>query len=184
MHERKLSIMLRKMKLMQNFNVISRKCAVCGVYCGKCGRCRNRNCSARSRRVTALHKEDSKYIISSHHNAADLQMQAVTTLCGVIGIGAAQSHMLTGMDHKMVERMYTTLRAEVANKVLQVQGGIDLNPTGRWVDCEADEVTLCKKSAGDGHVTWCQYLGVVRRGFPQTLILIKLRDRTTIRRAP
>eukprot|EP00971_Amphidinium_carterae_P098755 1953053-Amphidinium_carterae.1 len=101
MHTRKLSSMLRKMKLMQNLNRIGKKCAVCGVCFGKSGRCLNRNCSALYRRAKALHKDDYKYIISSHHQAADIHMQAVTTLCGVIGIGAAQSHMLTGMDHKM-----------------------------------------------------------------------------------
>eukprot|EP00971_Amphidinium_carterae_P200412 3976981-Amphidinium_carterae.2 len=38
--------------------------------------------------------------------------------------------------------------------------------------------------AGDGMVFWTQYLGVMRRGCPGSLILIKMRERTTIARAP
>eukprot|EP00971_Amphidinium_carterae_P098527 1948445-Amphidinium_carterae.1 len=164
------------MKLMTNMRLMSKKCLVCGVTFGAGGRCLNRNCTQRFRRASAQYKAENKYVVSLHHSSTSLKGQAMTTLCGIIGVNAAQTHLLTGVDHKVVERIYTSLRSVVAARVGELQKLINLNDSKAWVDCEADEVTLCKKSVGGGQVVWTQYLGVIRRGCPETLILIKMRD--------
>eukprot|EP00971_Amphidinium_carterae_P338167 6475378-Amphidinium_carterae.1 len=184
MHERCLKPMLRSMKLMVHKNTEVRHCQVCGKLFGRDGRCGSRRCTARNVRAGKQRAEDGRYVISVHHNAADLHMQAAAVLCATVGIGAAQCHLLTGADHKLVERVYGSLRSVVAAKVLELQASINLNSTLEWVDCEADEVTLCKKRVGQGTVKWTQYLGIMRRGCPESLILVKMRDRTTIARAP
>eukprot|EP00971_Amphidinium_carterae_P026917 530839-Amphidinium_carterae.1 len=184
MRDWEMNAMLRTMKLMKTKNAVSRRCLVCGGVFGKSGRCWNRSCSERGRRADAQHADDSNYVISTHHSASDVTMQAIAALCCTVGVQAGQCHLLTGADHKLVERIYTSLRHAVALKVSELQKLICLNSTRVWVDCEADEVTLSKRCVGKGMVKWSQYLGVMRRGCPETLILIKMRDRTTIARAP
>eukprot|EP00971_Amphidinium_carterae_P331198 6464622-Amphidinium_carterae.1 len=56
-----------------------------------------------------------------------------------------------------------------------------INSTDQWVDCEADEVTVKKRCAGNNETLWTEYLGIVRRGAPATLVLLELE---TVRRAP
>eukprot|EP00971_Amphidinium_carterae_P016337 321958-Amphidinium_carterae.1 len=63
----------------------------------------------------------------------------MTTLCGIIGMNATQTHLLTGVDHKVVEHIYTSSRSVVAARVVDLQKAIDLNASNEWVDCEADE---------------------------------------------
>eukprot|EP00971_Amphidinium_carterae_P033174 653183-Amphidinium_carterae.1 len=85
--------MLRMIKLMVHKNTKIRHCLVCGKLFGRDGRCD---------------------VISVHHSATDLHMKAAVVLCATVGIGAAQCHMLTGADHKLVERVYGSLRSVVA----------------------------------------------------------------------
>ena len=53
-----------------------------------------------------------------------------------------------------------------------------------WAEVEADEVTLAKRSQDGVHMEWCQYVGIMRRGAPETLILEALPVRKTKLRAP
>ena len=55
---------------------------------------------------------------------------------------------------------------------------------GEWAEVEADEVTLAKRADGGGYSEWWQYLGIMRRGAPETLILEALPVRKTSTRAP
>eukprot|EP00971_Amphidinium_carterae_P068034 1346602-Amphidinium_carterae.2 len=52
-----------------------------------------------------------------------------------------------------------------------------------YADVEVDEVTFAKRAV-DGGISWIQYIGLVRRGAPETLILLKLPERVTVKRAP
>eukprot|EP00971_Amphidinium_carterae_P349953 6491313-Amphidinium_carterae.2 len=132
--------MLRSMRLMKHKNTESRHCQVGCKLFGRNGRCGSRCCTARIVRAGKQRADDGQYVVRVHHRAADLHMQAAAVLCGNIGISAAQCHMLTGADHKLVERVYGSLRSVVAAKVLKLQASINLNSTLEWVDCEADEV--------------------------------------------
>eukprot|EP00971_Amphidinium_carterae_P352040 6492397-Amphidinium_carterae.1 len=100
-------------------------------------------------------------------------------------LGVQQNHcdMQLGCNHKAVERVYAALRHEVACKVRHDQQHIDLNPTDSWTEVEVDEVTL-RKVHLDGGVSWVEYIGFIRRGFPETLIVVPMEPRVTKRRAP
>eukprot|EP00971_Amphidinium_carterae_P193293 3835895-Amphidinium_carterae.3 len=64
------------------------------------------------------------------------------------------------------------------------QYDVRLNDAGGWVDVEADEFTL-RKTMVDGRMVWLSYLGLARRGFPSTLVILQLLEsRVTKKRAP
>eukprot|EP00971_Amphidinium_carterae_P115498 2287470-Amphidinium_carterae.1 len=65
----------------------------------------------------------------------------------------------------------------------RVNDSIGLSVPDCFADVEADEVTFAKRAVDDG-VSWIQYIGLVRRGTPDTLIMHKLPERTTASRAP
>eukprot|EP00971_Amphidinium_carterae_P009976 196887-Amphidinium_carterae.1 len=64
-----------------------------------------------------------------------------------------------------------------------MQEDIELSVPDRRADVEVDEVTFAKRLSNGG-VTWTQYIGLVRRGAPETLVMLKLPERTTCARAP
>eukprot|EP00971_Amphidinium_carterae_P316976 6301342-Amphidinium_carterae.1 len=55
---------------------------------------------------------------------------------------------------------------------------------GAYPDIECDEVTIAKRHLDGDRVEWTQYWGVMRRGAPHSLKLVKLPSRVTPRRAP
>eukprot|EP00971_Amphidinium_carterae_P090936 1799857-Amphidinium_carterae.1 len=55
---------------------------------------------------------------------------------------------------------------------------------GGYPDIECDEVTVAKRTLEGERVEWTQYWGVMRRGSPSTLKLVKMPSRVTPRRAP
>eukprot|EP00971_Amphidinium_carterae_P077943 1541969-Amphidinium_carterae.1 len=79
--------------------------------------------------------------------------------------------------------MHARVRSHLRDFVVSQQATIKLDVPGHRPDIEADEVTFAKRAV-DGGVTWTQYLGMVRRGAPDSLIMIKLPDRVTSKRAP
>ena len=58
------------------------------------------------------------------------------------------------------------------------------NQGRHWPDVEADEATFGKKPLADGRVIWNNYLGLVQRGVPSSLVIVKLPSRTTSKRSP
>eukprot|EP00971_Amphidinium_carterae_P037471 736828-Amphidinium_carterae.2 len=113
--------------LLKHKNTEIRHCQVCGKLFGRDGRCGSRRCTARNVRARKQRAEDGLCVISVHHRAADLHMQAAAVLCATVGISASQCHMLTRADHKLVERVYGSLRSVVAAKVVELQASINLN---------------------------------------------------------
>eukprot|EP00971_Amphidinium_carterae_P021214 418760-Amphidinium_carterae.1 len=94
-----------------------------------------------------------------------------------IGVKMCQSCFHVGRNHKATERLYQQLRSKLATKVRNQQLNIILNDTDQWVDCEADEVTLRKRHTTEDRTIWTEYLGIVRRGHPTTLVLLELESR-------
>eukprot|EP00971_Amphidinium_carterae_P242258 4810255-Amphidinium_carterae.1 len=84
----------------------------------------------------------------------------------------------------LVESMVARCRVHLAEYVLKIQENIFFGVDGYHVDVEADEITFAKRAAAGGGVTWTQYLGLVRCGSPETLMLIKLPDRVMASGAP
>eukprot|EP00971_Amphidinium_carterae_P168335 3335584-Amphidinium_carterae.1 len=84
----------------------------------------------------------------------------------------------------VIERVYGAARARVAREVMWRQSSMTLNDSNEWVDVEADEVTVRRIVTGSGEAMWVSYLGLVRRGAPQSLILLRLENRVTKKRSP
>eukprot|EP00971_Amphidinium_carterae_P061415 1216015-Amphidinium_carterae.3 len=116
MRDRVLDPMLRTMKLMKDKKQLARHCPVCGQHFGHGGRCWNRNCTQRGKRINPDFEENA-YVVSSHHNAGDKRIRSDAAFCCVVGVTSSQCPSLTGADHKLIARVYGSLRAVVAAKL-------------------------------------------------------------------
>ena len=101
-------------------------------------------------------------------------------------VPAVATHMQIGVSHQTVERLNDRLRLHIAEYVRMQQDKIIFNDSDAIAEIEADEVTICRRASGDEKkpVVWTQYLGIMRRGHPHTLVLVKMPDRCTPKRAP
>ena len=59
-------------------------------------------------------------------------------------------------------------------------GGINRH----WPDVEVDEATFGKIKLNDNAVTWNNYIGLIHRGVPSSLVILKLPSRTTSAKSP
>eukprot|EP00971_Amphidinium_carterae_P289205 5742381-Amphidinium_carterae.1 len=85
--------------------------------------------------------------------------------------------------------MAEKVRQHISSWVLTQQDLVDFTKKGsgeRLYEIEVDEVTLAKMPSGDDRlpVLWISYLGIVRRGDPSSLKLVRLPLRKTKARAP
>eukprot|EP00971_Amphidinium_carterae_P213293 4233124-Amphidinium_carterae.1 len=148
------------------------------------GRTYGRRCQCRA--CPQYRKVQSKpvFIIVDKGSAIGLREQCLVAFNFAIGIKMYQSCFQVGCNHKATERLYQQLRTKLATNVRSAQKGIIFNDTDEWVDCEADEVTVRKRHTTGNRTIWTEYLGIVRRGYPNTLVLLELESRETKRRAP
>ena len=96
----------------------------------------------------------------------------------VIGLTAAQCHLLWGVSDKLISEM--SMRLDSARNAYVERherkicfGAQDGGRT--WVDVEADEVDLGKDVSPDDEnkAVWEQWAGIVQRGRPESLVLFK-----------
>eukprot|EP00971_Amphidinium_carterae_P276030 5477369-Amphidinium_carterae.1 len=140
-------------------------------------RCSIRNCRAR------WHVLHDHVLFTTSRNSASLEVQSQVIFNFCAKVSQASTHLQLNLSHCAVESIYGRCRDHLAGYVLEKHKHIVLGVPGRQVDVEADEITFAKRAV-EGGVTWTQYLGLVRRGSPETLVLIKLPDRVTASRAP
>eukprot|EP00971_Amphidinium_carterae_P030494 599795-Amphidinium_carterae.1 len=68
---------------------------------------------------------------------------------------------------------------------MTVQESMTLGGKRVWTEVEVDECTFAKHRASDGDaVEWLQYIGLMEKGRPETLLLIQLPLRKTRPRPP
>ena len=77
------------------------------------------------------------------------------------------------------------LKSHIATYVVERQkemvfGGINRH----WPDVEVDEATFGKIKLNDNAVTWNNYIGLIHRGVPSSLVILKLPSRTTSAKSP
>ncbi|CAK0901892.1 unnamed protein product [Prorocentrum cordatum] len=110
-------------------------------------------------------------IFSTHSGSESPQNQAVILLAKLTGTSHANTHIMFGVNHNAVERIWSNV----------------------WADVEADEATFDKMDLADGPeplgdpthpVMWEQWLGIVQRGKPRTLTLTRLSPEMAEKRAP
>ena len=64
------------------------------------------------------------------------------------------------------------------------QNRISFKTLPPWSDVEVDEVTLAKYAHSPGKIVWANFVGIMARGMPETLVILPLPDRVTSDRAP
>ena len=64
------------------------------------------------------------------------------------------------------------------------QNRISFKTLPPWSDVEVDEVTLAKYAHSPGKIVWANFIGIMARGMPETLVILPLPDRVTSDRAP
>ena len=109
------------------------------------------------------------------------------------GVPLSSIHILLDMNHKALERMEKNLAFVRKAYVEHCQKSMSFG-TGKgkeWTEVEADEAVFDKflLPAEDAEVQkkpmrWEQWLGMVARGKPSSLVLIRLPSTATCKRAP
>ena len=109
------------------------------------------------------------------------------------GVPLSSIHILLDMNHKALERMEQNLAFVRTAYVEHCQKSMSFG-TGKgkkWTEVEADEAVFDKflLPAEDAEVQkkpmrWEQWLGIVARGKPSSLVLIRLFSTATCKRAP
>ena len=118
--------------------------------------------------------------------------QVMDIFCLITTNSVGDTVKLTGHDEKAVQRSRRLLLMTQKVYVQQKQKDIDLGASflGPWPDVEVDETTVSKaftrkpKGPNDKVVVWDNWLGIVARGHPQTLVLERLRQPPTKARSP
>ena len=127
--------------------------------------------------------------MDTHGNgSSDLQTQSAILLLKLTGVPTADSSKILHVNHKAVEDLERRLDdvrrrfVEFQQKTMKVGDGHS------WMDVEGDEATFTKTNEADGDqskpIRWEQWLGLVERGRPNSLILERLNPPRTYKRAP
>ena len=85
-----------------------------------------------------------------------------------------------GVSRFTVNAFASKFKAFISNRVTQTQESITFGTdTDNWDELEVDEVTLGKDTTKAGKIRWSNYVGLIRRGIPESLWISRLQDRTT-----
>ena len=122
-----------------------------------------------------------------------LAVQGCALLLRLAGVPLSSIHILLDMNHKAVERIEKSLafarKAYVESHQKSMSFGFARGK--KWMEVEADEAVFDKfllpaedSPARNRMMQWEQWLGMVARGKPSSLVLIRLPCVTTRKRAP
>ena len=111
-----------------------------------------------------------------------LGLQAGLLLLLLAGVPSSSIHLVTHVNHKVVERLRKSLAFVRKAYVEHVQAGMVFG--GRknaWQDVEVDETSFDKKfvptdeiEVPERNMKWEQWVGMVQRGKPTSLVLLRL----------
>ena len=174
--------------LIKDGMIINRQC------CPKCGHRRtgratelqpSTKCTRRGCRYRFMCWKDHP-ILNFHGNALSWSDQSALLTMVLQDVPNHLMHSLGGWSHFIIEQWKSKFRSHICSYVEKEQDNIQMGIPGQWADIEADEVTLGKRASSPGGkvVRWIQYLGLMRRGSPETLVLIQLPARSTTSKAP
>ncbi|CAK0862812.1 unnamed protein product [Prorocentrum cordatum] len=94
-------------------------------------------------------------------------------------------HLLLNVNHKAIERMSKYLDAARQRFVEKKEEEIVFGGDKEWVDVEADETVFRAALSADKKTKeWEQWAGCVERGRPQSLVLRRTNNDTTVPKAP
>ena len=182
-------------KMGMAMNLEGTKCPRCKV--GTLGRLTKR---AGRRSSHKCHKKSCQsFTLPWHHcpalskgNRAASMKDQLLDLSGLVTTNSVtQTITLTGHSRKQVARVRAALlqarKIYVHRQEKQMLFG---GKKDKWPDVEVDEATVGKalvrkpKHRDHNVVSWENWLGLVKRGFPKSLVLVRLRTRLTTVRAP
>ena len=146
----------------------------------------SKRCSSRSCRCRYDVMAGHPFFGTPSKGSLSLSLQAMMLCCFLSKLTISATHMMTGIPGITVQRFFDKVRTHLVSYVTRKQDEVLLSDEGFWTDVEVDEVTLSKMDDGSENkpISWVQYLGIIRRGHPATLILVPLPIRSTVRRAP
>ena len=153
----------------------------CRGWCYKCAKCKGR---------TMPQDHHPMFNKGSGQQQVPLCDQAAVLLCAIQNVSQVKCHELTGMGHKVVERIYGAFETVICAHVEKTAKKVVFGGLQQWVDVEADECDVRRgKNVEDGadsnaKVIWEQWCGIVQRGAASTLVLTKLNPKKTGVRAP
>ena len=192
--EKQLLDMLLQQGFLKNWK--GKQCPHCGLgqcsplhkhkYRGWTYRCGRRAC----RNYVVPHFMHPVFSVARGQDWTPLRDQAAVLWNAVARVKRGIAHLSTEESHKVVEAMYTRLNAARARYVERAQKKLKFGIGEAWKDVEADEVDLRKTEldaqAGkkEKATVWEQWGGLIERGAPNTLVLVRLKPNKTRRRAP
>ena len=121
-----------------------------------------------------------------------LKTQAALLLLKLNNLANSTIHRLLHVNHKAIEDMDKRLCVLRKEYVEEKEKEIQFGDGASWKDIEADETTFDKKDMSalvtledaTKPIEWEQWLGVVQRGKPETLVLHRLKPPRTVVRSP
>ncbi|CAE7765783.1 unnamed protein product [Symbiodinium necroappetens] len=121
-----------------------------------------------------------------------LGLQAGVLLLLLAGVAASAIHLVTQVNHKVVERLKRSLDLVRKGYVEHVQSTMSFGGRNNaWQDVEVDEAVFDKTlipieqaECPSKTVEWEQWVGLVQRGKPTSLILLRLSPKPTNKRSP
>lgn len=147
-------------------------------------------CQKNSCRIYVCPEHQHPVFSAPNSRSAPLDDQAAGLFCLLTGSTHAAIHKITGLNHKTIESMSASLDRLREAHVVSREKDIQFGDGQHWCEVEADEVDLGKgldPNAPPGSsrpVMWEQWGGIVQRGDPKSLVLIRLSPCRTSTRAP
>ena len=119
-----------------------------------------------------------------------LGLQAGVLLLLLAGVAASAIHLVTQVNHKVVARLKRSLDLVRKGYVEHVQSSMSFGGRNNaWQDVEVDEAMFDKtlipieKAECPGKIVeWEQWVGLVQRGKPTSLILLRLSPKHLFRK--
>ena len=128
-------------------------------------------------------------IFKTGHGAQGLATQAATLFNATLGVLPKHTGLQFGISRNAVRGIYSNFYRFIESHVERKQTDISFGSgdQDQWREVEADEVTVGKRAdaeAPETRVTWDNFLGLVERGRPDSLVLVELPARSTSKRSP
>ena len=103
----------------------------------------------------------------------------------LLGATYRSSTLQLSISQSNMQLMLLAIRLHISNYIVHQQEYIEYGRCGNhWPDVEVDEMTIGKWAAKDDKIGWHNYVGLVQRGRPESLVIYRLPDRITQKRAP
>ena len=139
-------------------------------------RCSNKRCKL----FILPHARHPVFTTASGQNYVPLKAQALILFCRVAGLTPTQTVRIAGVGRNVVHSIGGKWLAAVTKYVLKAQRRTKLGGRPSYTQCEVDEVTLRGRRTKCGRrITWYQYCGLITRGDRRSLVLEKMKVKST-----